>query len=74
MDTDAAYLIEKRHYEAFAAAAEEVKAAFGLAGKVPLDLLGIHLKAAWDKLGEISGRTATEEIINEIFAKFCVGK
>ena len=74
MDTDAAYLIEKRHYDAFAAAAEEVKTAFDLAGKVPLDLLGIHLKAAWDKLGEISGRTATEEIINEIFAKFCVGK
>lgn len=74
VDTDAAYLIEKRHYDAFAAAAEEVKAAFDLAGKVPLDLLGIHLKAAWDKLGEISGRTATEEIINEIFAKFCVGK
>ena len=45
-----------------------------LCGNVPLDLLGVHLKAAWDKLGEISGKTATEEIINEIFSKFCIGK
>ena len=27
-----------------------------------------------DILGEITGKTATEEIINNIFAKFCVGK
>ena len=45
-----------------------------LAGQVPLDLLGVHLKAAWEALGEISGETANERIIGEIFAKFCVGK
>lgn len=73
-DTDAAFLIEKRHYDALAAALAEVKEAARLCGRVPLDLLGVHLKAAWDKLGEISGKTATEEIISEIFAKFCVGK
>ena len=73
-DSDAAFLIEKRHYDALAGALSEVKQAQTLCGKVPLDLLGVHLKAAWDKLGEISGKTATEEIINEIFSKFCVGK
>ena len=73
-DTDAAYLIESRHYAAFSAALSELDEAMSVCGDVPLDLLGIHLKAAWDKLGEISGLTASEEIINEIFAKFCVGK
>ncbi len=73
-DTDAAFLIEKRHYDALACALAEINEAVSLCGNVPLDLLGVHLKAAWDKLGEISGKTATEEIINEIFSKFCIGK
>ena len=46
----------------------------GTAVQSMLDLLGIDLKAAWDALGEISGMTANEAIIDEIFAKFCVGK
>ncbi len=73
-DADAAFLIERRHYDALAAAKEELERALSLCGRAPLDLIGVHLKAAWDKLGEISGRTATEEIIDEIFSKFCVGK
>ena len=41
---------------------------------VPLDILSIDIKDGWDALGEISGKTATEEIIDNIFSKFCVGK
>ena len=41
---------------------------------VTLDLLAIDIKDGWDALGEISGKTATEEIIDNIFSKFCVGK
>ena len=41
---------------------------------MPLDLVSIDVKSAWDSLGEITGKTATEEIINNIFSKFCVGK
>lgn len=40
----------------------------------PLDCLAITLMQAWDALGEITGTTASEHIINEIFAKFCLGK
>ena len=43
-------------------------------GSVSLDVLSIDIKDGWDALGEISGKTATEEIINNIFSKFCVGK
>lgn len=73
-DSDAQFLIEERHYGALSRANEETERALGLCGEVPLDLLGVHLKAAWEALGEISGETANEAIIDEIFAKFCVGK
>ncbi len=41
---------------------------------LPEDLQAIDLRAAWDTLGEITGSTATEEIIDHIFANFCIGK
>ena len=68
------FLIEERHYAAVRRALAELNEALAVCGKVPPDLLGVHLKAAWDALGEISGETANERIIDEIFAKFCVGK
>ncbi|MGN1052407.1 MAG: hypothetical protein ACI4SH_03345 [Candidatus Scatosoma sp.] len=39
-----------------------------------MDLLSVSLQSAWEILGEITGETASEEIVGEIFAKFCVGK
>ena len=71
---DAQFLIEERHYAALQRAQEEVRTAKERCGAVPLDLLGVHLKAAWEALGEITGETANERILDEIFSKFCVGK
>ena len=72
---DAAFLIEERHYEALQRAKESLqKAIVGCRNMTPLDLIGIDVKEAWDALGEITGETATEAIIQEIFSKFCVGK
>lgn len=34
----------------------------------------IDLRSAYDELGQITGKTATEDIVDEIFSKFCVGK
>lgn len=73
-DADGEFIIEQRHQAAILRASKELDAALSECGKMPLDLLGIHLKAAWEALGEISGETANERIIDEIFAKFCVGK
>ena len=73
-DADAEYLIEQRHYFALCSALDAVNEALSAYRSAPLDLLGIDLKRAWDSLGEISGVTANEKIIDEIFAKFCVGK
>lgn len=71
---DAAFLIEERHYDALRRAKEHLQAAIIACEFQPLDLIGIDVKAAWDALGEITGETATEAIITEIFEKFCVGK
>lgn len=68
------FLCEERHYEALKRAKEKLLSSLQNFDSVPLDVLSIDIKSAWDCLGEITGKTATEEIINNIFAKFCVGK
>ena len=71
---DAAFLIEQRHFDALSRAQTHLRQAIVACESQPLDLIGIDIKAAWDALGKITGETATETIIEEIFAKFCVGK
>lgn len=41
---------------------------------VPLDCLEIDLKNCWDNLGEITGDTIGEDILDKIFSEFCLGK
>ncbi len=71
---DAAFLIEERHFKALKRAEDSLQRAIFACQSQPLDLIGIDVKEAWDALGEITGETATEAIIEEIFSKFCVGK
>jgi len=41
---------------------------------IPVDLVSVDIREAWTKLGAITGDTASEDIIKEIFSKFCIGK
>jgi tRNA modification GTPase len=41
---------------------------------LPVDLACVDLYAALDRLGRVTGRTAPDEIIQRIFADFCIGK
>ncbi|MBR1925736.1 MAG: tRNA uridine-5-carboxymethylaminomethyl(34) synthesis GTPase MnmE [Clostridia bacterium] len=41
---------------------------------VYLDMAAVLIREAWEKLGEITGETANEKIIDTIFSKFCLGK
>ena len=54
--------------EHLAAALTTIEAGMGL------DFISIDLRSAWEKLGEITGETVGEDIIDEIFSKFCIGK
>ena len=38
------------------------------------DFVVIDLRSAWEKLGEITGETVGEDIIDQIFSQFCIGK
>jgi len=42
--------------------------------KEALDFIEIDLKNAWETLGEIIGESITEDIIDEVFSRFCLGK
>ncbi len=41
---------------------------------IPLDLISVDIRDAWRFLGEITGDTVEEDIITEIFSRFCIGK
>ena len=42
--------------------------------KMPIDIIAVYIKQILEDLGNITGEFVTEDIINEIFSKFCLGK
>ncbi len=46
----------------------------GLKNEVPTDLIEIDIKRIWEKLGEILGESYSEELIDQLFTQFCLGK
>ena len=45
-----------------------------LLAKEPMDCAALDLRAAWESLGSITGENTTEDVVDRIFAKFCLGK
>ena len=41
---------------------------------MPVDIIAVEMKEVLESLGEITGDNVSEDIINEIFRKFCLGK
>ena len=41
---------------------------------LPIDIISISIKQTLEDLGKITGQNVSEDIINEIFSKFCLGK
>ena len=64
-----------RHAEALRASAEALdKVASGLELQLPTDLLAEDLRDAISHLGTITGEISTDEVLGEIFGRFCIGK
>ncbi len=64
-----------RHADALRRAVEHVRAAdLGLADALPEDFVSIDVRAALEALGEITGETAGEDLLDAIFRRFCIGK
>jgi tRNA modification GTPase len=45
-----------------------------VAAYMPIDVLGVLVKDAIDHLGRVIGRTASDDMLSEIFSRFCIGK
>ena len=68
-------LTQVRHVEAaMRACASLDDAVRAIADGYPLDMAAVDLSAALDALGEITGETLREAVIDEVFSRFCVGK
>ncbi|MGI6665183.1 MAG: tRNA uridine-5-carboxymethylaminomethyl(34) synthesis GTPase MnmE [Christensenellaceae bacterium] len=68
-------IVNERHaYALTQAEAALAEAIFAMETGVDLDCVTIDLNIAWRALGEITGETLSEEIIDRIFERFCLGK
>ena len=75
MPAHGALVTNPRHKAALQQALAHVRAALETyhAG-LPPDLITVDLHAAVNRLGEITGETATEDLLETIFSRFCIGK
>ena len=70
-----AVITNMRHKQALLAAREALyRAADAIQSGMPADIASIDMNEAISALGEITGETVSDDIVNEIFHHFCVGK
>lgn len=75
LSADAGFIANERQRACVIRAANAVNEAYsGVAAGVTPDVTGVMLSQALDAVYELSGRTAGEEVIAEVFKRFCVGK
>ena len=68
-------ITNERHKNQIEKAIKNVNEAIeSINNNIPVDISTIYIKEALENLGEITGKNVTEDIINEIFKKFCLGK
>ncbi len=46
----------------------------GLNNNMPIDMIELDIRNIWEQLGEINGSTYEEELLDEMFSRFCLGK
>jgi tRNA modification GTPase len=68
-------MINSRHQDALRRAREDtVRAIDGLREDRHLELVAFDLRVAANAVGEIVGKTTTEDLLDSIFSQFCIGK
>jgi tRNA modification GTPase len=75
LSSESALITSARHQEALRHAAENLRASsISLEQGLPLDFVSIDLRATYDALGEVTGETASDDLLDRIFSEFCIGK
>ncbi|WP_312076462.1 tRNA uridine-5-carboxymethylaminomethyl(34) synthesis GTPase MnmE [Chryseobacterium sp.] len=68
-------ITNQRHYEALQKSLDSVKRVENaISGQIHTELLAYELRNALEHLGEISGEFTNDEVLGNIFSKFCIGK
>ena len=68
-------ITNSRHYSSLSRAKKEINLVKdGLKNNVPTDLLSVDLKQLLYHLGEVTGEVTNDDILSNIFSKFCIGK
>ena len=72
---DEVMITNMRHKELLSDAIESLKLVIGsIDNQMPEDFLTIDMMSAYESLGKIIGEEVEEDLVNEIFSKFCMGK
>ena len=72
---DEVYITNIRHKKALETALESLTfVENSIADQMPEDFYSIDLMGAYEALGSILGESLGEDLVNEIFSKFCTGK
>jgi hypothetical protein len=71
---DPALLTTRQEAALHAALAHVRDACAALKHGLPADIVAVDARAALLRIGEITGESVTESLLNEIFARFCIGK
>ncbi len=67
-------VVSIRHERAIARSLEHIESAIKAIGRQPLEIVSLEMQDAWNSLGEISGDTVNEALLDKIFSEFCLGK
>ena len=68
-------MINERHYNSLLKVRESIKnVKINLENRSNTDLLALDIKYSLDSLGQITGEVTNDEILGNIFSKFCIGK
>lgn len=72
---DSTYLSNIRQVNLVQEALEEIQTSLkDLSKKIPIDMLEIHIRSSWEKLGILIGENYEDELIDKLFKNFCLGK
>ena len=72
---DMKYVSNSRHISLLKQARQTIQDAIDAAeAGIPMDMVQIDLTRTWEILGEIIGESASDELINQLFSQFCLGK
>ena len=75
LSSESSIVANMRHYEALVGANKVLsEIIYGISNHITGELISLELKLALQYLGEISGEVTNDEILGNIFSKFCIGK